>query len=750
MPVGLLIARLLLAQAGAANGGVPADFAQRAANQLERANAELAAGRAAESLAAAELGLEFAPESRKLLEVAQRAALAAGRRDDALFWSLELHERRADLDPLLANSKELIERFEKALAAAAALEGRFVKERLPANAADVARAARAARRSPDSAPRDGPAAGWSEAREARFADGLVRSDLDGVTPEEIASAMEAMRGAYRATFRPRGEIKRVTIKAYRTREEFDAREPGLKPEVHGFYSPESGTIALYDPRHETTNRDGRPFSAFWATLFHEAAHSYTHEIGGKEPLPAWLNEGSACFFEGWRHAGGGRVEPGCVPLNRLRELIEILDAGRPDLKSVLSWHENGALPGSHYPVGWGLVDFSFHFEDEAGENPYADSYRALLDSWRNPDDRREPFARFADAYVERPRRPGVATFEEFERLWSRWMRGLAARTFGAADQADVWLALAQKQSAQRRFGAAAESLRAALDHRPGDPALLSELARHELERGDKDGAILAARRSLASAAGATREAALALLTRADRRLCDEIVAADERLRASALAAVNGYLQAGLPRCALRRLDEATPLLLCDAALAPLRETLEKSGAEPGRWRRLAPEGRAPGREVVEPAASRYVVEALVEPRAPGGEVAGDAPRGAAPFAAAAPAEEGEAFGGVVFGESERDGRRLFAVSERRRLALAQARATWDGSEELPTAADGDGPVRLSVEVELAHDRRSARITCRVDGRVVRSEALDAADFVPCAGVVAAGATVRVTEARWRE
>jgi hypothetical protein len=748
MPIGGLIARLLLAQAGVANGGGPVDFAQRAARQLERANADLAAGRATESLAAAELGLEFAPDSRKLLEVAERASLAAGRRDDALYWSLELRERRADLDPLLAGSKELVDRFDGALAAAAALEGRFVTERLPANAADVARAARAARLASESAPRSGSASTWASAREVRAGDVVVKSDLDGVTPDEIASAMEAMRRAYRATFRPRGEMRRIVIKAYRSRAEFDANEPGMQPEVHGFYAPESGAIALYDPRRELESRDARPFSAFWTTLFHEAAHPYTHETG-KEPLPAWLNEGSACFFEGWRYAGGGRVESGAVPRNRLRELIEILDAGRPDLKSVFSWRESGSLPGSHYPVAWALVDFSFGFEDEAGESPYADAYRGLLDSWRNGDDRRDPFARFVDAYVERPRRRGVATFADFEALWSKWMRALATRTLGGAEQADVWLALARRQAAQRRFAAAAESLRAALDHRPGDAALELELARCALELGDKDGAILAARRSLASAAGEARDGAIALLARADRRLGDEIVAADERLRGATLAAARGYAQAGLPRCALRRLGEGTPLLLDDRPLAPLRDELEKGGAEPGRWRRLPVDPAAPGRESVEPMAARYVVEALVEPRPTGGEVAGDAQRGSAAGAADGPAEAGEAFGGVVFGESALDGRRLFAVSERRRLALAHARATWDGSEEFSTAG-GDGPVRLSVEVDLAHDRGAVRITCRLDGTVVRSEALDAADFVPCAGIVVAGATVRVTEARWRE
>jgi hypothetical protein len=524
---GLIV--LLLAKAGG-----PSDFAQRAAQQLEAAAAELAAGHAAESLAAAELGLEYAPDSRKLLEAAQRAALAAGRKDDALYWSCELRERRADLDPLFANARELFDRYESSAAAAAGLERRFASERLPANAADVARALRGTRFAAERPPARDGAAGWAGAREKQSRHYLVQSDLDSVTPEEIADAMETMHRVYRAIFQPRGEIKRVTIKAYRTREEFDAHEAGVQAEVHGFYSPQSNTIALYDPRNEGPGRNPRPFAAFWTTLFHEAAHPFTHEVA-KEPLPAWLNEGSACFFEGWRREPGGRIEAGGVPTGRLRELVEILDAGRPDLKSVLSWHENGALPGSHYPVGWALVEFSFHYEDDAGDHPYLDSWRAFLDSWRNGDDRRDALTRFVDCYVERPKRAGVATLDEFGRLWSRSMRELAARTFGGAEQADAWRALAQRQIAQRRFNGAAESLRNALDHRPGDPALLIDLAACELERGDRDGAMLAARHALASAGDALRASALALLARADKRLADECIAIDDRLRESALA-----------------------------------------------------------------------------------------------------------------------------------------------------------------------------------------------------------------------
>src|SRR5262245_66287429 len=85
--------------------GAPGEFARRAAAALEQARAALAAGRGADALAAAELGLEFEPESAPLLDAAARAALADGRRDDALYWTWQQRRRLSDLDPVAASSR---------------------------------------------------------------------------------------------------------------------------------------------------------------------------------------------------------------------------------------------------------------------------------------------------------------------------------------------------------------------------------------------------------------------------------------------------------------------------------------------------------------------------------------------------------------------------------------------------------------------------------------------------------------------
>lgn len=733
--------RLVLALACAlvragGDDGAPGEFAQRAAAALAESRAALAAGRAGDALAAAELGLEYDPDARALLEAAARAAAAAGRSDDALWWTWQRKEKGAELDPVALASRDLFDRYELAVAGAVALAKRLAGERPPPF-------------------RDAAVADWPGARARETRHYLVQGDLDAATLDDVASALESVHRCYRAHFRgdDAPAARRVTIRAYRSRAEFDEREPGVPREVHGFYSPERNVIALYDPRGGAAPGEGRPFTAFWSTLFHEAAHPFLHGAT-RPPLPVWVNEGTACLFEGCRFVRGGAVEPGRVPRARLRELVGLLDAGRADLASVVAQRDGARFPLSRYAVAWGLVDFCFRFEDDAGERPYEKAYRDFLEAWRGADDRTDARARFESAFVERPRQPGVASLDDFERRWRASVRELAQRTFGGPEQADAWLALARAQAGRRQPDRAAASLRNALELRPGDATLLAELAETLLALEDRGAAVATARRALAAtnelavhpddpageagahpgrdAAHAARERALALLVKADAHLADDAVAANDALLVTGLATAKAYAAAGLLRCALARVDETAALLGDSRGFRELRAELVARGAEPGRWRRLRVGDDADAATVAPPGAVSFRVEARVDPGA-GGDGSDAAP----------------AFGGIVFGESEREGPRAFAVSSRGRLALVACRAGWDGTEEFALAT-GETPFRLAVEVVLARDGAPGHVTLSFNGRVVPvDDKLDPADFTPRAAAVASGAGVRVTDLRWR-
>jgi hypothetical protein len=723
----VLVLASALVRAGG-DDGASGEFAQRAAAALAESRAALAAGRAADALAAAELGLEHDPESRPLLEAAARAAAAAGRRDDALYWTWQRREKGGELDPVALASRDLFDRHELAVADAAALAKRLAGERPPPA-------------------HDAAVADWQGARARETRHYLVQGDLDAATLDDVAAALESVHRCYRAHFRgdDASAARRVTIRAYRSRAEFDEREPGVPREIHGFYSPERNVIALYDPRGGAAPGEGRPFTAFWSTLFHEAAHPFLRGAA-RPPLPVWVNEGTACLFEGCRFVRGGAVEPGRVPRARLRELVGLFDAGRADLASVVAQRDAARFPLSRYAVAWGLVDFCFRFEDEAGERPYEKAYRDFLEAWKSADDRTDARARFESAFVERPKQPGVASLDDFERRWRSSVRELAERTFGGPEQADAWLALARAQAGRRQPDRAAASLRNALELRPDDATLLAELAESLLALDDRGAAVATARRALAAtnelaahlddparetAARAARERALALLAKADAHLADDAVAANDALLVTGLATAKAYAEAGLLRCALARVDETAALLGDSRGFRELRAELASRGAEPGRWRRLRAGDDADATVVAPPGAVSYRIEARVDPGA-----GGDGPD-------AAPA-----FGGIVFGESEREGPRAFAVSSRGRLALVACRAGWDGTEEFALAI-GETPCRLAVEVVLARDGAPGHVVCSFGGRAVRVDAIDPADFTPHAAAIASGAGVRVTDLRWR-
>ena len=725
--------RLVLALACAlvrtgGDDGASGEFAQRAAAALAESRAALAAGRPADALAAAELGLEHEPESRALLEAAARAAAAAGRRDDALWWTWQRREKGGELDPVAFASRDLFDRHELAVAGAATLAKRLAGERPPPA-------------------HDAAVENWPGARARETRHYLVQGDLDAATLDDVAAALESVHRCYRAHFRgdDAPAARRVTIRAYRSRAEFDEHEPGVPREIHGFYSPERNVIALYDPRSGAAPGGERPFSAFWSTLFHEAAHPFLRGAA-RPPPPAWINEGTACLFEGCRFVRGGAVEPGRVPRARLRELVGLLDAGRADLASVVAQRDASRFPLSRYAVAWGLVDFCFRFEDEEGERPYEKAYRDFLEAWKSADDRTDARARFESAFVERPKLPGVASLDDFERRWRAAVRALAERTFGGPAQADAWLALARAQAGRRQPDRAAASLRNALELRPDDATLLAELAESLLALDERGPAVATARRALAATnelvahpddaareatAHAARERALALLAKADTHLADDAVAANDTLLVTGLATAKAYAEAGLLRCALARVDETTALLGDSRGFRELRAELVARGAEPGRWRRLRPGDDADAGTVAPPGAVSFRIEARIDP---GGD--GDGPD-------AAPA-----FGGIVFGESEREGPRAFAVSSRGRLALVACRAGWDGTEEFALAS-GETPFRLAVEVVLARDGAPGHVACSFGGRVVRVDAVDPADFTPHAAAIASGAGVHVTDLRWR-
>ncbi len=799
-------------------------FEQRAAREFITAQEHFTASRFDEALAAAELGLEYAPDHRALQDLAARAAEQLKDNDRALFWTTTLLEQLGDskddrtlaatlaarvttLDVVGQQAAESVKKFETLADSMLLLAKSCAARKLYVNAVDLFLACKGTRHEIKAeveldklyekgdvstallqsgmdlrkreltaekarriAAQDAKHATWATAMEKETRGYDIRTDMGTEILNDIATAMDEMNRFYRKVFNTRGTPKKCRIETFRTRAEFDAAHPGEPPEVRGFYSPDENKIVTYDSRS-----DGLPLSAFWSTLFHESSHQFTQEIS-KTTIPDWVNEGTASYFEGARLLPSGAVETNLIPRSRIRELGWILKARQPKLKDVISFREEGSYPGDYYPVGWSLVYLCHNFEDEKCERPYLAAYNAFLESWRKNNEKSSAFDRFVDYFVAKPKRAGVASFEDFEKLWSGWARALHAVYFGGPEQADELLAKARKQAQLGKLDAAVESYRFALRKRPDDAAALLELADVQATQKQTDGALLSYRRAFALARQRDPELVVPGLTRKhgelaadcqtridklDKSIGDGIRQTVTGFGAAAAETAEKYWKGGYPRQALGVIEDAIDLLRGDHRLQALAEQIrEEAAVDRARWHRVAigpalegfdgsggfkVEGAAlcatfdPTKQAVEehdlvqyltlkePLGSRYVVEALIDPGS----------------------EAGFGFAGVVFGESEEEGLQAAVVTPGGSLALFKYDEEKGPDFSEPKATVKAGVIHLGVAVQLVPGATQGTLTFLVDGQPAGHETFAAQGFRAKAGLFAFVSHAKLSELRIR-
>jgi hypothetical protein len=657
---GLLILALLLLPGRLAAEEGPPDAAGLARAALEASRAKLAAGDADAAFALALEALEYTSSDLELLDHASSCAEEAGQKDEALWLAqvavvegraqgakaaaLRAREGRVGaLDPLEAAARPRLDVYGKEV-----LElGRYcVKRKLYANAVDFlercdglpsqadAREAleklyeskqavqalldsgldvpvhdRRGRRALRMAAQDPKHAVWKKAWRLKGDNYTVVTNMSWEKGDAVLRAMEQMNRFYRRVFQHKvggGNTARCTISLYRTFEEFSARENEDDPTTQGFFIPGENRVATYDPRGQ-----GFQLLDLWETLFHECSHQFTDMIS-TGTIPDWLNEGTATYFEGSRLRASGRVECNLVHEGRLRSLKDVLGKGSPSLRQTVSWFSDTEGYGlDYYPVGWGLVYFLKNYEDPAHERVYEPYYEAFMAAYRSGG-KHDPFERFVDHFVKKPRQDGVRTFEDFERRWRAWILELYDLQFGPPERADLLLARARGQVAAGKRDAAEESLRWALRKRPRDPAALLELARLHDDRKEKDAALACYRRLLALLAragdaeaavpgleGLTAAAVTASceerIRKLDARLLDALAEPSAALRERVAAAAAAAAEGGYPRHALFQLDGALRALGGDDALAAQRDAIvAAAGVEVWRPRRvLVPADLAP-------------------------------------------------------------------------------------------------------------------------------------------------------------
>lgn len=788
-------------------------FAARSAPRAgQSARALLESGKAAEALAAVSVELELEPESAQLLELASRAAEASGAADAALWYARlasradapaqdakkfndALAARLASLDPLHAKDRAAVDAYAAALfalgqksaskkfyvnavelftrcrasALAAKAEGELAKihankkavEALLDSGLDVPLRAKKKRSAESTARENAKHSDWEHAHEIKGDNYTIVTDMGIEMAEAMSSAMEQMNRYYRKVFHVKergGDTARVTIHVYKTRAEFDDNEDGEQaPGVKGFFSPSENKVATYDTREE-----GFAPSFLWSTLFHEASHQFTHLIAPGNLIPAWLNEGTASYFEGARLLSNGSVETNLVPEKRLSALKASLGQGTPRLESVVTFFEPGSYEGSYYPFGWGLVYFLKNYENDACERIYEPLYREYMLAYKSGATH-VVLDRFVEYFVTKVKDPKVASFADFEKRWKAWILELADRYFGPPEKADLILAQARKQRDKGKTDAAIESYRWALRKRSDDVVALFELAEVLGSQKASDASVAAYQRAIETLRERRADATFALAG-ADRdvaaavALCRERVAkfdaalgtgrrdAEQTFLAATQQAAREYADAERPLVALQVLDQGRALFGDETSLVDLAAEIAKaSGADVRRWRRID-QGRdlvswdagngwtkAADTILVTTDPTSYCVSVLELPERYGFETK---------VAFVEPGEDSLA--GIVFGENA-GGMQVVIVMADRTVQLFEL----EGNRPRPIKPIGrvkaDGPLEATLGIEVTH----GQVEFFIDGKSVAKRAYSPADLEGRVGLIAQGASAEFRNVRVR-
>jgi hypothetical protein len=636
-----LCASSTLAQTG---NDPPATWAAAVSKQIDAHSFD-------DALTTSSLALEYWPEDMNLLDLASLAALENGDKDIALWYATlaldklretvdpnakepppklsELERRIADLDPLGGKGKQIVGEYSNALLAlgrnvgkrklfvngvdlltrsrdlglGATAEAELAKiydnkkavEALLDSGLDVPLKSKRKKRTPEQiAKDDAKHATWETCYEIKGDNYTIKTDMGEEMAEAMSQAMELMNGFYRQVFHVKergGKTARVTISVYKNRAEFDKNENNPDKNILGFFVPNVNRVATYDPREH-----GYALSELWSTLFHESSHQFTHLISA-DLIPAWLNEGTASYFEGAKLRTNGSVETNLVPEGRLADLEAELKLGTPTLKDVVSFFKPGSYDGDYYAFGWGLVYFLQNYENDKCERVYVPLYQDYMAAYGSGG-KHDPFERFVEYFVTKAKQPGIATFDDFEKRWQEWIHNLHGLYFGPAAKADDLLARARAEVANKKFDAAIESYRWALRKRPVDATANVELADVFAQQKQNDSALFNYCKALRIARATTDASAQAIAQRCAKQLTDldeefgkAVGAADAKLLASAAEAANAYVDRDLPRAALRLLDAARDACGGSAQLATLRDKIAGDAVvDTLRWRRPRIEG----------------------------------------------------------------------------------------------------------------------------------------------------------------
>jgi hypothetical protein len=433
----------------------------------------------------------------------------------------------------------------------------------------------------------------------------VQSNVGYVWIHQMARAVDQVNAFLRRMYRHKEQGQRMRGSSVYLHSNWDEmiavwspKFPSLGPGVQAFFAPADNIVVAYDQRSR-----GQTDQDTMESVAHELSHQFMRDIT-KNLVPAWINEGSACYLEGTVLLDNGRVISNLVAEGRLENLVqmyEILDTRpsflglSPDdpeskyLEDVITYFRPGSYSGSYYPWGWGLVYFMRNYENDEGERIYREPFEDYVETFKSGG-KRALKEEFVEYFVERPAVEGVTTFEEFYEFWKAWIRDLNTLHFGKGDEVvRKLLDRAEIQYENEFYENALETYGRVLRKDPDEVVALwfSAEGNRELDRDDVAmyyyrkvvewaNLQLGARAAEATASGTSsagyvaridmgveelRDAAFERMADVNDDIALALREANDALRESLLGLVEGYFtEDSLPRVALSSLEKVESLV----------------------------------------------------------------------------------------------------------------------------------------------------------------------------------------------
>lgn len=231
--------------------------------------------------------------------------------------------------------------------------------------------------------------------------------------DALPAFMETCRAEYEKHIIPLSTQEKCEAYLFGTRRQWErftevfapARASIYKRIRSGGYSERGLTVSHYDTQRSTLS-----------VLAHEGLHQYLEATRPRE-VPAWLNEGLACYFEAFVLNPDGRptFTPTKNPLRSpgLREAL--IGKNLIPLKDILNTHaglevqKKAVQVRNYYSQEWALIVFLMRQEKE---NRYKESFRILLDELGTDDMLRKANAMLA-ADTEGSMTLGEAVFRAY-------------------------------------------------------------------------------------------------------------------------------------------------------------------------------------------------------------------------------------------------------------------------------------------------------------------------------------------------